>query len=131
MDWVGFLVLGLVILMLASILWTGLSTHGIKDRSVDSLDSTLPGLAAHKDKAVIYCYSEQCGPCRRMGPDIDRLCQQHPNVFKLDVRKHPRESRAMGIRATPTTLLVEEGKILKAILGAGAIPAVQVFLGHG
>lgn len=130
MDWAGFLVLGLVALMIAYILWTGLSTHAIKGKSVAPLDSTLPGLMAHKDKAVIYCYSEHCGPCRRMGPDIDRLRHQHPNVFKLDVRQYPRESRAIGIHATPTTLLVEEGKILKAIMGGGAIPAVQVFLGH-
>ena len=128
MSWVGFLALVLVALVIVFILWTGLLTHDIRGRSVDPLKSIVPGLAEHKHKAVIYCYSEHCGPCRRIGPEIDRLREQHPNVLKLDVGRHPRESRAIGIRATPTTLLVEEGKILKVLLGGGAVPAVQVFL---
>ena len=131
MSWTGYLVLGLVALTLAPILWTGLSVHDIKGKSVDPLESILPELAAHKSKAVVYAYSAHCGACRKIGPRIDRLCQQHPNLFKLDIARHPQESRSLGIRATPTTLLVEEGKVIKAILGAGAVPMIDVFLGNG
>jgi hypothetical protein len=59
------------------------------------------------------------------------LQASHPNVFKLDIARNVGEARAIGIRVTPTTLLVEDGKVLKVLLGAGAVPAVEVFLGSG
>lgn len=128
MSWIGYLMLVLVALAVAYILWTGLTADNMTGKPVDALDPALPGLAGHRAKAVIYCYSQHCPPCRRMAPDIERLRKQHPNVFKLDISRHAREARAIGIRATPTTLLVEDGKVLKALLGAGAVPAIEVFL---
>ena len=131
MSWVGYVVLVTVALMVAFTLWTGLSARGVRGRSVEGLHEALPGLHARQAKAVIYCYSEHCGPCRRMAPEIDRLQQQHPNLFKLDVARHPREARALGVRVTPTTLLVEDARVLKGLLGAGAVPSIEVFLRQG
>lgn len=131
MSWAGYLVLAFVGLTLGYMLWAGLSARTVKGQSVDPLETALPGLAAQRSRAVIYCYSEHCGPCRKMAPDVDRLAAVHPNLFKLDVTRYHREGRAIGIRATPTTLLVEDGKVLKALLGAGAVPAIEVFLEHG
>jgi len=128
MSWAGYLVLAFVALSLGYMLWSGLSVRTVRGQSVEPLESALPGLAEHRDRAVIYCYSEHCGPCRKMAPDIERLAAAHPNLFKLDVTRQHREARAMGIRATPTTLLVENGKVHKALLGGGAVPAVEVFL---
>ncbi len=131
MSWAGYLVLTFVALSLGYMLWSGLSVRTVKGQTTDVLEPALPGLAAHQARAVIYCYSEHCGPCRKMAPDIDRLAAEHPNLFKLDVTRHHREGRAMGIRATPTTLLVEDGRVIKALLGAGAISSIETYLGHG
>ena len=131
MSWAGYLVLAFVAFALGYMLWSGLSVRSVKDQPVDVLEPALSGLAEQRARAVIYCYSEHCGPCRKMAPDIDRLSADHPNMFKLDVTRHPREARTIGIRATPTTLLVEDGKVLKALLGAGAVPAIKVFLHQG
>ena len=131
MSWIGYLMLGLVALAVAYILWTGLTADNMTGKSADVLDPALPGLAAHRARAVIYCYSRHCPPCRKMAPDIDRLQAAHPNLFKLDISRNVGEARAIGIRATPTTLLVEDGKVLKVLLGAGAVPAIEVFLAAG
>jgi thioredoxin 1 len=131
MSWAGYLVIAFVALALAYMLWSGLSMRTVRGQSVEALFPALPGLAERQGRAVIYCYSEHCGPCRKMAPDIDRLATDHPNLFKLDVTRHHREARALGIRATPTTLLVENGTVLKALLGAGAVAPVEVFLSQG
>jgi thioredoxin 1 len=128
MSWVAGLALVLAALGVAVMLWTGLSAGALRGQPVDALQAVLPGLEAHRRRAVVYCHSPQCGPCRTLSPEMDRLRAAHPNVFKLDVMAHPREARALGIRAVPTTLLVEDGRVLKALLGAGAVPAVEVFL---
>jgi thioredoxin 1 len=131
MSWAGYLVLGLAAVVTAYVLWTGLSTSGMAGQSVDPLEQAIPGLEAQRAKAVIYCYSQHCGPCRRMTAEIERLGVRHPNVFKLDIMRHHREARAVGIRVTPTTLLVENGRVLKALLGVRSIHAVHIFLGQG
>jgi hypothetical protein len=63
-----------------------------------------------------------------MTPRIDALRREYANLFKLDVGRHAAKARAMGIRATPTTLLIEHGKVLKALVGGGAVMAVRVYL---
>jgi thioredoxin len=131
MSWAGYLVLGLAAVMTAYVLWTGLSTKGVAGQPVDPLEPVIPGLGAQRAKAVIYCYSEHCGPCRRMTPEIERLCAHHPNIFKLDIMRHHREARGLGIRVTPTTLLVENGRVLKVLVGAGSIQAIDIFLRQG
>ena len=128
MSWVGYLMLGLTALMVGYILWTGLTADNMTGKPVDPLYPVLPGLADQRAQAVIYCFSRHCPPCRKMAPDIDRLQANHPNVFKLNISEHHKEARAIGIRATPTTLLVENGNVLKVLLGTGAVPAIEVFL---
>lgn len=128
MFWVGYLGLGVTAMALVYLLWVGLSAHGIAGRSVELLESALPALEAHQDRAVVYCFSEHCGPCRTMGPEIERLKARYPNVFTLDILRHPQEARSLGIHAIPVTLLVEHGKVLKALLGANSIPAIARFL---
>jgi thioredoxin 1 len=128
MSWPAYLVLALTALLAVPVLWTALAARGARGKAVDPLADALPGLDAHKARAVVYCFSQHCGPCRKMSPQIDRLRQRHPNVFKLDILQHPRAAQALGVHATPTTLLVEDGKVLKALLGAGGLRAVEVFL---
>jgi len=127
-SWAGLFVLGFITLMLGMVLWSGLSTRNMRGQLVEQLIPALPGLENHLEKAVIYCYTEHCGPCKKMAPDIDRLAAAHPNLFKLDVAHQSTEARTLGVRATPTTLLVENGKVLKALLGANAVAAVEIFL---
>ena len=131
MSWQALLVLAPIVLMVAYVLWTALATQSVRGRSVVMLETALPGLRTQRAKAVVYCFSNYCGPCRKLTPRIDRLRQEHANVFKLDVGRYPREARAVGVQATPTTLLVEDGKVLKALLGLGAIGAIEVFLARG
>jgi thiol-disulfide isomerase/thioredoxin len=130
MSWAGYLVLSLVGLWLAMMIWTGLSARKVRGQLIDSLYPALPDLQQHADKAVVYCHSEHCGPCRKISPHIAQLRATHDNLFMLDISQHAKEARSMGIRAVPTTLLVEQGQVIKALLGAHALPAIKVFLGH-
>ncbi len=128
MSWAAYVILMLAALSTAYFLWTALSVKSIKGHSVNGLYDILPGLNGQSARAVIYCYSEHCGPCRKMAPKIEQLQTDHPNVFKLDVTQHPTLARGLGIRATPTSLLVEDGKVHKAILGSGAVKTIEIFL---
>lgn len=129
MSWAGYLALGLTAVLVGQLLWVRMRSARIKGRSVADLAELFPDLAENRGRAVIYCYTEHCAPCRTLTPLIDRLRDQHGNLFKLDVQRHPQLARKLGIASTPTTLLVENGTIIKALLGAGAIRSLEVFLG--
>ena len=129
MSWPGYLALGLTAMLVGHLLWVRVRSTRIQGRSVADLAELFPELSEGRGRAVIYCYMEHCGPCRKMAPVIDRLREQHRNLFKLDVQGHPQLARKLGISATPTTLLVEDGTVVKVLLGAGAAHSVEVFLG--
>ena len=118
MSWPGYLVFAILALFAAYVLWILLASRQLRGRSVVDLAAIYPELANHQGKAAIYCYSTHCGPCRHMTPAIDALRAEHPNVLKLDHRRTPGRGRRLGVQATPTVLLVEDGKVLKALVGA-------------
>lgn len=69
---------------------------------------------------LYYFYSQTCGACRSVTPVIDRLSSKHPNVHKIDVREDPERAISFGIRATPTLVLVDAGKISRIMLGGSS-----------
>lgn len=131
MSWAGFLVLTVAAVLVGHLLWVRLGSARIAGRSVAHMARVFPELAAERGRAVIYCFSVNCPPCRRMTPTVERLAAQYPNLFRLDVQENPQAARSLGVRATPTTLLVEDGVVVKVILGTGATRAAEVFLGTG
>jgi len=129
MSWPGYLALAILSLLVANALWIRLANRQLRGRSVTDLVSVDPALANQRGKAAIYCYSAQCGPCRSLTPAIDALRADYPSLFKLDVAEHSAEARRLGIQAVPTILLIEDGQVLKALLGTRCLPALRTFLG--
>jgi thioredoxin-like negative regulator of GroEL len=77
----------------------------------------------------LYCHSEYCGPCRHLTPAVDAPRRTHANLRKLDIAEGQGEVRQPGIQVTPTILLIEDGRIPKALVGANGPPALKIFLG--
>ncbi len=131
MSWVGYLILTLTALLAGQLLWVRWASLRIRGRSVAGLAGRFPVLGSGRGRAVIYCYRADCGPCRQMAPLMDRLGAQYPNLIRLDLEAEPEVARQLGIRATPTTLLVEDGNVTQVLLGSAAARAAAQFLGAG
>jgi thioredoxin 1 len=129
MSWPGYLTLAVLALFAAYALWSAFATKQLRGRFVSDLSELYPQLADHRGKAAIYCYSAHCGPCRSLAPAIDALAREQPNLFKLDIGAHSVVARRLGVQVTPTTLLIEDGRILKAVVGTQGLGAIKVFLG--
>lgn len=69
-------------------------------------------------KLLVYFYSPSCGACRPMTPVIDTMKKESGNVFSVNLAKDMQTARAFGVMGTPATVIVEEGRIRKFILGA-------------
>ncbi len=79
----------------------------------------VPG-GAEGGRRLYYFYGPNCGPCRSVTPVVDRLASRHANVHKVDVSVDAEQARRFGVRATPTLMLVEDGRIERVILGGAS-----------
>ena len=67
---------------------------------------------------VIYFYSQRCGACKAMEPQVEALTKEL-EVKKVDVFSGDghNEAKKFGVMATPTTVLVKNGKVHKVFVG--------------
>ncbi|MCB9673245.1 MAG: thioredoxin family protein [Alphaproteobacteria bacterium] len=109
-----FVLVGVVGVLLAGAamqVWMGFQAKAAKGRDASHLT------AAGAETSLVWFHSPTCGPCRAMEPTIHELAKSHP-VRIVDVSKDPETAMAMSVMATPTTLVVKEGKVVDVMLGA-------------
>ncbi|MFP3158805.1 MAG: thioredoxin family protein [Hydrogenobaculum sp.] len=71
----------------------------------------------NEKRLILYFYSENCGACKVMAPIIDSI--KEVKVKKIDVfsKEGAKLVQELGIMGTPTTVLIEKGKVLNAFVG--------------
>jgi thioredoxin 1 len=83
-------------------------------------DSTFDKFVESNSIAVIDCWAEWCGPCRRMAPIMEEISKEmagKAGIAKLDVDKNPAISVRFGIRAIPTLLIFKENVLVDTLVG--------------
>jgi thioredoxin 1 len=105
-----------------------LASKSIEGRPTQDLQQQLPQLSAFPDRALIYCHSPKCGPCRQMSPVIDELAAEGQPVVKLDLSEYPALASDLGVRAAPTLLLVERDVVKEVVLGVRSRRQIEALL---
>jgi len=70
------------------------------------------------DKTLFYFYSPSCRACKVMTPIVEQLSRHHKNIIKVDVSRDMETARKFGVMGTPSTVLIEAGKISEFLVGA-------------
>ena len=78
-----------------------------------SVDSDSPHVAR-----VYFFHAHHCAPCRSIAPLVERLHIDHPNLSAVEVTMHPELAHDFGIAATPSFVVVSDGRIQEVKLGA-------------
>lgn len=88
-----------------------------KGKPAPALSGTY-GKALKGGKSVLfYFYSPSCGACRTMTPLVGKYTKNNPRCFKVDISKDMDTARAFGVMGTPSTVVVEGGKIKEFAVG--------------
>ena len=80
---------------------------------------------------VIDFWAEWCGPCRMLGPVLERLAAEYDGRFvlaKVDTEREPGLAADFGVRSIPAVFAVRDGQAVDGFVGVQPEAAIKAWL---
>ena len=83
------------------------------------------------DTIMVDFWAEWCGPCRAVGPILDKIAEEHSDkikIVKLNVDDNPQMAMKYQITSIPAMKVFRGGEVVKTVIGAKPKPALEADL---
>jgi len=90
------------------------------DNVLEITQDSFESVSKANPKLVVDCWAEWCGPCRMMGPVIDKLAKDYAGKVafgKINVDQNQKVVQTYRVMAIPTLLFMKDGKVVDQIVG--------------
>ncbi len=123
-----YVIAAFVLLIFALQLSTIISAKKSKGKKITGLHGKLKALEKNGSKGLIYFFSPACRTCKYQTPIIKELQAKNRNIYDVDISKDMQTARVFGIKATPTTVLIENGTVKEVLLGVKQKADLKAYL---
>lgn len=75
----------------------------------------------NSDKTVLLdFYADWCGPCKMVGPIIDEIAKENPDILvgKINVDEQPELASSFSVMSIPTLVVMRNGEVVNKSMGA-------------
>ena len=100
----------------------------MSSKTVTLTSENFDAVVLNTDKTVIVDFWAQwCPPCRVLGPTVDRLAEERPDlvVAKLNVDDNQAIAARYGISSIPTLLVFRKGALVEQSVGLVSFERLQ------
>lgn len=117
MSTVLFIVVGIAALFIGLQLFMVLKMKLKKGKSAPQVEGKAGRLINSGEKVLFYFYSPSCRACKPMTPVVKHLAKSNRNVFPVDISQDMTTAQKFGVMGTPSTVVIEAGKIKDFLVG--------------
>ena len=101
---------------------------------IDVTDATFPTEVverSHQVPVVVDLWAEWCGPCKTLGPILERVIDETAGqvvLVKVDVDTNRQTAEAFQVQGIPAVYALKDGKVVDGFVGAQGEQAVRDFV---